>query len=114
MAKVPSYGAEGGCECPGGKRLDLANRRNHCRLIYRLSIISAADSGGARRNQARRRRGDAVAKGARERRRRERASGNGDRSGGPSRWSGSTKRLAPTGGPGLIGGPRLAEREKRG
>jgi hypothetical protein len=32
--------------------------------------------------------------------------GESDRSGRPSRWSGSTSRLAPTGGPGL------AERER--
>jgi hypothetical protein len=40
--------------------------------------------------------------------------GRGDRSSGPSRWSGLTSRLAPTGGPGPIGGPGLAEREVRG
>jgi hypothetical protein len=33
-------------------------------LIYRLSIISAADSGGARRNQARGWRGDTVTTGS--------------------------------------------------
>jgi hypothetical protein len=32
-------------------------------LIYRLSTISAAETGGARRNRARWRRGDAVARG---------------------------------------------------
>jgi hypothetical protein len=63
MAKVPSFGGEGGCERPGGNRSDLADRRNRRRLIYRLSIISAADSGGAHRNRARWRRGDAVARG---------------------------------------------------
>jgi hypothetical protein len=31
-------------------------------MIYRLQPISTADSGGARRNRARRRRGDAVAR----------------------------------------------------
>jgi hypothetical protein len=55
------------CERPGSNRSDLANRRNRRCLIYRLSIISAADFGGARWNRARRRRGDAVAReGARE------------------------------------------------
>jgi hypothetical protein len=52
-----------GCKRPGGNRLDLADRRNRRRLIYRLSTISAAETGGACRNQARRRRGDAVARG---------------------------------------------------
>jgi hypothetical protein len=32
-------------------------------LIYRLSTISVAETGGARQNRARRRRGDAVARG---------------------------------------------------
>jgi hypothetical protein len=84
------------------------DRRNRHRLIYRVDTISAADSGGARRNWARRRRGDAVARGS-ARGKTTRVSERGcDRSGWPSRWSGSTRRLAPT------GGPRLAEREVRG
>jgi hypothetical protein len=49
-------------ECPGGNRQDLTDRQERHRLIYRLVTISAADSGGARRSQARRRRGDAVAR----------------------------------------------------
>jgi hypothetical protein len=89
-------------------RSDLADMRNCRRLIYRLSIISVADSGGARRNRARRRRGDAVARGSAREKTTRVSEGGSDRSGGPSRWSGSTKRLAP------IGGPGLAEREKRG
>jgi hypothetical protein len=52
-----------GCERPGSNRVDLADRRNRRRLIYRFSIISAAETDGARRNRARRRRGDAVARG---------------------------------------------------
>jgi hypothetical protein len=40
--------------------------------------------------------------------------GRGDWSDRPSRWSGSTSRLAPTGGPGPTSGPGLAEREVRG
>jgi hypothetical protein len=36
------------------------DRRESHRLIYRLVPISAADSGGARQNRARRRRGNAV------------------------------------------------------
>jgi hypothetical protein len=52
-----------GCKCPGGNRVDLADRRNRCRLIYRLSTILAAETGGARRNRALRQRGDAVTKG---------------------------------------------------
>jgi hypothetical protein len=97
-----------GCERPGSNRLDLADRRNRRHLIYRLSIISAADSGGARRNRARRRRGDAVARGSAREKMTRASEGESDRSGGPSHWSGSTRRLAPTGGPGL------AEREVRG
>jgi hypothetical protein len=42
-----------GCKRPGGNRSDLADKRNHRRLIYRLSTISAAETSGARRNQVR-------------------------------------------------------------
>jgi hypothetical protein len=52
-----------GCKRPRGNRLDLADRRNRHRLIYRLSTISVAETGGARRNQPWRQRGDAVARG---------------------------------------------------
>jgi hypothetical protein len=97
-----------GCERTRGNRLDLVDRRNHRRLIYRLSSISAADSGGARRNRARRRRGNAVTRGSAREKTTRVSEGESDRSGRPSRWSGSTSRLAPTGGPGL------AEREVRG
>jgi hypothetical protein len=114
MAEVLSFGGEGGCERPGGNRLDLADRQNHRRLIYRLSIISAADSGGARRNRARRRRGDIVARGSTREKTTRVSEGGSDRSDGPSRWSGSTRRLAPIGGPGPTSGPGLAEREVRG
>jgi hypothetical protein len=105
-----------GCERPGGNRQDLTDRRNHRRLIYRLGTISAADSGGARRNRARRRRGDVVA--------RESTRGKTTRASEGVRPVGLTEppgrvrsgRLAPTGGPGPTGGPRLAEkgREKDG
>jgi hypothetical protein len=50
------------CERPGSNRVDLADRRNRRRLIYRLSVISLAETDGAHRNRARRRRGDAVAR----------------------------------------------------
>jgi hypothetical protein len=43
-------------------RQDLSDRQERCRGIYRLRPISAADSGGARRNRARRWRGDVVAR----------------------------------------------------
>jgi hypothetical protein len=70
-----------------------------------LSTISAADSGGARRNRARRRRGNAVARES-TREKTTRASEGVwpiGRTKPPGRvWPG---RLAPT------GGPRLAERE---
>jgi hypothetical protein len=62
--RSPSFGGEGGCERTGRNRLVLADRRNRRRLIYRLSIVSAADSGGAHRNRARRWRGDAVTRGS--------------------------------------------------
>jgi hypothetical protein len=51
-----------GCEQPGSNRVDLTDRRNRRRLIYRLSDISAAETDGACRNRARRRRGDTVAR----------------------------------------------------
>jgi hypothetical protein len=67
-----SQASEGrGCEQRGSNRVDLADRRNRRRLIYRLGGISAAETDGARRNRARRRRGDTVARGSRERRGRE-------------------------------------------
>jgi hypothetical protein len=46
----PELRRQRGCEHPGSNRLDLTDRQNRHRLIYRMSIISAADSGGARRN----------------------------------------------------------------
>jgi hypothetical protein len=51
-----------GCRRRGRNRADLADRRNLYRLIYRLGGISAAETDGAHRNQARRRRGSAVAR----------------------------------------------------
>jgi hypothetical protein len=53
--RSPELRRRRGCNRPGGNRVDLADRRNRHRLIYRLSTISAAETGGARRNQARRR-----------------------------------------------------------
>jgi hypothetical protein len=47
---------------PGGNRPDLSDRQECRREIYRLAPISAANSGGGHRNQARRRRGDTVAR----------------------------------------------------
>jgi hypothetical protein len=81
-------------------------------LIYRLDTISAADSCGARRNRARRRRGDAVASES-TREKTTRAS-EGVRPVRLTEPPGRVRpgRLAPTGGPGPIGGPRLAERER--
>jgi hypothetical protein len=46
----------------GGNRQDLSDRQERHREIYRLVPISAANSGGGRHNQARRRQGDAVAR----------------------------------------------------
>jgi hypothetical protein len=51
-----------GSEQRGSNRVDLADRRNRRRLIYRLSSISAAEADGARRNRARRRRSNTVAR----------------------------------------------------
>jgi hypothetical protein len=83
-----------GCEQRGSNRVDLADRRNRRRLIYRLGGISVAETDGARRNRARRRRGDTVARGvAREEDASERGEGD-DRSDRPSHWSGLTSRLA--------------------
>jgi hypothetical protein len=79
-----------GCGRPGGNRVDLTNRQNRHRLIYRLSVISTAKTDGARRNQARRRRGDTIARGvAREKKTRvsegEEAAGRTDRAAGRAR-----------------------------
>jgi hypothetical protein len=83
-------------------------------LIYRLGPISAADSGGARRDRARRQRGDAVARGSARGKTtlvsEGGATGRADRVAGRVRPEG----LAQIGGPGPIGGPGLAEREVRG
>jgi hypothetical protein len=81
-------------------------------LIYRLGTISAADSGGARRNRARQRRGDAV---ARESARGKIRASEGVRPVGLTKPPGRVRpgRLAPIGGPGPTGGPRLAEGDKR-
>jgi hypothetical protein len=88
-----------GCEQPGSNRVDLADRRNRHRLIYRLSVISAAETDGARRNRAWRRRSDTVARGvAGEKETRvsegEEATGRTDRAtsrvrpvGWPDRWA---------------------------
>jgi hypothetical protein len=64
-------------------------QERHC-LIYRLVPISVADSSGAHRNRARRRRGDAVARAST--RKRTRAS-KGVRPVGlaEATWSGSTR-----------------------
>jgi hypothetical protein len=61
--RSPELWRRRGCKRPGGNRVELADRRNRHRLIYRLSTISAVETGGARRNRARRRRGDTVARG---------------------------------------------------
>jgi hypothetical protein len=101
-----------GMRASGGNRQDLMNMRNRRRLIYRMVTISAADSGGARRNRARRRQGDAVA--------RESAGEKTTRASERVRPVGRTEppgqvrpgRLAPTGGPGPTSGPSLAEKER--
>jgi hypothetical protein len=79
-----------GCGRPGSNRVHLTDRRNRRRLIYRLSNISAAETNGARRNRARRRQGDAVARGvAREKKTRvsegEEATDQTDRAAGRAR-----------------------------
>jgi hypothetical protein len=72
-----------------------------------LRPISTADSGRARRNRARQRRGDAVAKaGERKRTRCARGCGRSVWPKPPGRVRPS--RPAPTGGPGLTGGPGVA------
>jgi hypothetical protein len=58
--RSPEFQRRRGCRRRGRNRADLADRQNRCRLIYRLSGISAAETDGARQNRARRRRGDAV------------------------------------------------------
>jgi hypothetical protein len=79
-----------GCRRPGSNRVDLADRQNCHRLIYRLSDISAVETEGARRNRARRRQGDTVTRGvAREKKTRvsegEEATGRTDRAAGRAR-----------------------------
>jgi hypothetical protein len=86
----PKFRRRKGCEQPGSNRVDLADRRNRRRLIYRLSGISKAETDGARRNRARWRRGDTVARGvAREERTRvsegEETTGRTDRAAGRAR-----------------------------
>jgi hypothetical protein len=51
-----------GSEQRGSNRVDLTDRRNRRRLIYRLSSISVAEADGARQNQARQWHSDAVAR----------------------------------------------------
>jgi hypothetical protein len=82
----------------GDNRPDLSDRQECRREIYRLAPISAANSNGGRWNQARLRRGDAVAR-ARARGRRE--ASEGERPPGRVRPG----RPAPTGEPGPTGGP---------
>jgi hypothetical protein len=60
--RSPEFQRRRGCRRRGRNRADLADSRNRCRLIYRLSGISAAVTDEARRNRARRRRGKAVAR----------------------------------------------------
>jgi hypothetical protein len=96
---------------PGGNRLDLADREERHRGIYRLRPISVADSSGARRNRARRWRGDTVAR-ARAREEEEASEG-----GATDRFDRchlvGPGRPAPTGGPSPTGGPGLVgERER--
>jgi hypothetical protein len=83
---------------PGGNQPDILDRQERHREIYRLLPISAANSGRGRRNQAWRRRGDAVAR-ARARGTREvsEASGRVGLTEPPG-------RVRP-GGPGPTGGP---------
>jgi hypothetical protein len=88
-----------GCGRPGGNRVDLVDRRNRHHLIYRLSVISTAETDGARRNRGRRWRGDTVTMGVmREKKTRvsegEEATGRTDRAAGrarpvgwPDRWA---------------------------
>jgi hypothetical protein len=97
-----------GCERLGSNRQDLADRRNSRCLIYRLGPILAADSGGAHRNWAQWRRGDAVSKeSVRGKMMRVSEGVRPVRLTEPPGWV-RPGRLAST------GGPRLAEREVRG
>jgi hypothetical protein len=85
---------------PGGNQLDLTDRRERRHRIYRLRPISIADSGGACRNRAWRRWGDAVARaGERKRMRCARGCGRSVWPKPPGRVR--PGRSAPTGGPGL-------------
>jgi hypothetical protein len=91
MAKNQSFGGEGDKSVrEGGNRQDLADRQNRRCLIYRLVTTSAADSGGARQNRARRWRGDVA---ARESARKKTRASEGGATGRADQatWSGSTR-----------------------
>jgi hypothetical protein len=77
-------------ERQGGNRQDLSNRQERHREIYQLAPISTANSSGGRRNQAQRRRGDAVAR-AGERKRTRWARGVRPVGLTEATWSGSTR-----------------------
>jgi hypothetical protein len=103
-----------GCRRQGRNRVDLADKRNRRRLIYRLGGISAAGTNRARRNQARRR-----SRQVSRERGEERVSEEGKEVTGrsrPSHWSSSTSWLGadrwawPTSGPGMA----VREREVEG
>jgi hypothetical protein len=103
MAEIQSAGGNGD-ESTRGNRPDLTDRQVHRRGIYRLRPISAANSGGGRRNRARQQWGDAIARA--QAREEEEVSEESDRvglTGPPGRVQ--PGRPAPIGGPGSTGGP---------
>jgi hypothetical protein len=60
--RSPEHRMWKGCRWRGRNRVDLADRRNHRRLIYRLDSISTAGTDGARQNWARWQRDGTVAR----------------------------------------------------
>jgi hypothetical protein len=62
MTEIQSVGGDGDESTKGGNQQDLSDRQEHRREMYQLAPISEANSGRGHRNQARRRRGDAVAR----------------------------------------------------
>jgi hypothetical protein len=62
MAEIQGAGGDRAEGIDGGNRPDLTDRQERRREIYRFLPISVANFGGGRRNRARRRRDDTVAR----------------------------------------------------
>jgi hypothetical protein len=99
VTRKQSGRSRGHAELPS---LDLSIERHLSGRDRRSSSESSTAAAQRHSRQgSREREGDASERGER-----------GDRSDRPTHWSGSTSRLASTGGPGPTSGPGLAERER--